>query len=632
MSPKTSERWRMEMGASTRVPYLGQKVNLGGPVTEAVREKLSSARSSSNNLEAVGARVMLEVEHPMIILSAQLKNRSKQSWNHNEYAYRVKEFFKWTATQLVDLHPQLRLSHRSNYAIRLCPSTDHHRHDQQRTIIPSETTVASIPKRACFSHRTSSLADTSSSLLSSLSTLPIDHQHIIRLTIHLIHELSLGPSSPWHPYLNLIGHPEHQQPLLIHLQVDDLPEIRSWLRGTEIERLLQTDRIISLSRLQEIHKGTIAHSSCTWQTFLKAFTIVSSRAFQIDHFHHLALVPIADLFDHSDQPDVEMVSQDLVCDQCGASAECMHDNSNPLQPIEIIPVSEEDTVEIVAIHPLVPPTLDQLGSSDQSRQNEEQEADFLPSVYNTYGKLSNARLLTEYGFMIDANTHDKVHFDLTEVADNTDGQHCPPEQVQVTLRELAATGVFEDDAPNELVGELSEDDTRIADLSLDSNARLSPLLWLTILFYTHAPSPGRPALSAGSVRRLLALQSSLLNHHPPPLSAETTDSLAHLLRVAQLVQKLCRARLTQYHLPHTSIDELLTLKEELVEPEVPSTSAIEGGVQSGNRRGKERREMVTMAIGYACSERILLDTCISLWDDLHSVLLSFTTAASISPY
>ncbi|WAR51878.1 hypothetical protein PtB15_1B314 [Puccinia triticina] len=46
----------------TRVPYLSLKFNLAGSVTEAVQEKLSSARSSSNNLEADRARVMLEVE------------------------------------------------------------------------------------------------------------------------------------------------------------------------------------------------------------------------------------------------------------------------------------------------------------------------------------------------------------------------------------------------------------------------------------------------------------------------------------------------------------------------------------------------------------------------------------------
>ncbi|KAA1132535.1 hypothetical protein PGTUg99_013493 [Puccinia graminis f. sp. tritici] len=574
---------------------------------------------------------------------------------------RVNEFFNWTNTQQAHLHPQLRLrtttttttittNKQQDYSIELCPS------EQQLDIIPKDTTVASIPKRACFSHRTSSLTNLDLSLLSSL---PIDQQPVIRLTIHLIHELSLGTHSPWHPYLDLLSHPEHHQPRLIHLQVDEQPEIQRWLCGTEIERLLKAGRIISLARLHEIHEN-LAKTS-VWETFLMAFTIVSSRAFQIDHFHHLALVPIADLFDHSDQPDVEMVSEPFVCDQCGAVDECIHDSKNLIQPIETTPSINQDTIDMVTIHPLVPPTLDQLQVSNPSSEHEEEP---LPTVYNTYGKLPNARLLAEYGFMIDGNTHDKLHFDLDEV--KIGGAETEGKAVGAVLGRLMGIGVLDNRVYDELVCELSED-TSLRDLSMDSNARLSPHLWLTIVFESYHPTPKCPILSAEIVTRLLALQSSIsfhLHHSAslPPMDSSETDLWAHLVRIASLVQKVCAKRLGRYFLSEKSIDELLTLKESLLidyeDPEnieeekhdpLPSTQQVTspgrsipketkekaetkqearggGRIQVGGR--KEKRETLAMAIEYVCSERILLNTCISLWNELEDALSPFTSSAS----
>jgi hypothetical protein len=415
-------------------------------------------------------------------------------------------------------------------------------------------TVASIPKLACFSHQTSSLKFLNCNFSSLISTLPLNHQPVIQLTIHLTHELSLQSTSTWYPYLNLIAQPEHTQPQLIHLQVNHIPEIQSWLQGTEIEQLLNNGLIISFSQLQNIHNSF--NLAYPWSLFLKAFIIVSSRAFQIDNFHQLALVPIADLFDHSDQPDVEMISEDLVCDQCGASQECIHDSEDlQAQPSKSPPENNEDTVELVSIHPLVLPVINQLQSTHLDTEDED-IISTSPIVYNTYGKLSNARLLAEYGFMIDGNSYDRIHFDYHQVSNKHNF-----DQVQALLNTLVACNLFKNHTQDELIAPLSNEDNS-AKLFIDSNARLSPHLWLAIIIKTYNLNNCIP--SSEYITHLLQLQDFVSSHEclPSPSELEIfSATIKHLFRISQCIQQLCYNKLARYHLPDASVDELLTIKE-----------------------------------------------------------------------
>ncbi|KAH9442595.1 hypothetical protein Pst134EA_031816, partial [Puccinia striiformis f. sp. tritici] len=61
------------------------------------------------------------------------------------------------------------------------------------------------------------------------------------------------PLETWYPYLNLITHPP--DPILIHLRIEEQAEIEAWIRGTEIERLIAQNRILSLSQLRAIYEG-----------------------------------------------------------------------------------------------------------------------------------------------------------------------------------------------------------------------------------------------------------------------------------------------------------------------------------------------------------------------------------------
>ncbi|KAI9614719.1 hypothetical protein H4Q26_009110 [Puccinia striiformis f. sp. tritici PST-130] len=472
----------------------------------------------------------------------------------------VTEFLDWTRTQQIKTHPQLSLTSNNNeqgYTIKLLEQNE-------LTIIPEDTTVASIPKQACLSHRTSTRLPQDI----DLDRVPISHQPIIRLTVHLLHELSLSSRSKWYPYLNLITHPP--DPILIHLRIEEQAEIEAWIRGTEIERLIAQNRILSLSQLRAIYEGLALSQS--WEEFVKGYTIVSSRAFQIDNYHSLGLVPIADLYDHSDQPDVQLVSQDLVCDQCGSIGECVHDN-----PCIGLQSQDEylDTVELVSIHPLI-------GSSKPT------------IVYNTYGNLSNSRLMTEYGFMIQGNQYDRLYFNNTEIVDLKDDQ-----ALKTTFQALIKAGLFtsNDETDQTLVGDVDEDSDG-ASLYLDSHARLSPLLWLSIVFKLMTIINIRPLRSStsrhfSSVNLLLSLISIDL---VPLLNTIYSESVIRFI--------LCRHKLSLYCLPNKSIDELLTIKDEIMD-------SINGGT------GIDEISL-GLAIEYNCSERVLLETCIEIWDQFRS--------------
>ncbi|POW21556.1 hypothetical protein PSHT_02217 [Puccinia striiformis] len=324
----------------------------------------------------------------------------------------VTEFLDWTRTQQIKTHPQLSLTSNNNeqgYTIKLLEQNE-------LTIIPEDTTVASIPKQACLSHRTSTRLPQDI----DLDRVPISHQPIIRLTVHLLHELSLSSRSKCMDQ-------RHRDRAINRAESNPI--------SLAITRHLR--RTGPLSKLEE---------------FVKGYTIVSSRAFQIDNYHSLGLVPIADLYDHSDQPDVQLVSQDLVCDQCGSIGECVHDNPC----IGLVNQKDEylDTVELVSIHPLI-------GSSKPT------------IVYNTYGNLSNSRLMTEYGFMIQGNQYDRLYFNNTEIVDLKDDQ-----ALKTTFQALIKAGLFtsNDETDQTLVGNVDEDSDG-SSLYLDSHARLSPLLW-----------------------------------------------------------------------------------------------------------------------------------------------------------
>ncbi|KIK48128.1 hypothetical protein CY34DRAFT_731595 [Suillus luteus UH-Slu-Lm8-n1] len=131
--------------------------------------------------------------------------------------------------------------------------------------------------------------------------------------------------------------------------------------------------------------------------FCHAYSLVSSRAFLIDAYHGLAMVPIADAFNHINENHVHMESDFDVCAECGSLAECDHDRETlpavPSRGAYSLPgeskpdlALEIDTLDMCSVKPILPHS----------------------EVFNTYGSLSNAELISRYGFTLPENEHDIV--------------------------------------------------------------------------------------------------------------------------------------------------------------------------------------------------------------------------------
>jgi hypothetical protein len=156
--------------------------------------------------------------------------------------------------------------------------------------------------------------------------------------------------------------------------------------------------------------------------FFHAFSLVSSRAFVVDAYHGLSMVPIADAFNHiidnhvhlevkataidySHIDETHAQSDYDVCPECGAVDECTHDQNEG--------TSVAGIAGTPAMSPSLKPTYDMVTNTGVPPGEE---------VFNTYGEtLNNAQLLCQYGFQLDINDNDLVTFSddqlpLTEYA------------------------------------------------------------------------------------------------------------------------------------------------------------------------------------------------------------------------
>ncbi|KAH9004651.1 SET domain-containing protein [Lactarius hatsudake] len=190
---------------------------------------------------------------------------------------------------------------------------------------------------------------------------------------------------------------------------NDAVEAKRWLNGTEAQThffLPGQPRTLLLSEILNFYSSVAAPLlksagfSPSEREFQHAYALVSSRAFMVDAYHGLAMVPIADAFNHSQDHTVHLESDYDVCTFCGSLSECPHDTEN--REDMAVPASRADaadpdnTCEMVANAPAAP--------------GEE--------IFNTYGaSLSNAELLMRYGFMLDANDNDVLTWTTEEIWD-----------------------------------------------------------------------------------------------------------------------------------------------------------------------------------------------------------------------
>ncbi|CAN1787580.1 N-lysine methyltransferase setd6 [Linum perenne] len=243
--------------------------------------------------------------------------------------------------------------------------------------------VATIPKAACLTVKNSEACD----LIESAGL-----GGCLGLSVALMYERSLGESSPWAGYLQLL--PESESvPLLWTLD-----EIDRFLQGTELHKAVKEDKGLVfedweeniLPLVQQLPSNVDAKDFEVDQYFA-AKSLVSSRAFEIDDYHGHGMVPLADLFNHkTGAEDVHFTHSEYDDDE--------GDNSNSSDLSD-----ENGGEEEPSNHPTV---LEMIMVKDVKRGAE---------IFNTYGLVGNAALLHRYGFTELDNAFDIVNIELEVV-------------------------------------------------------------------------------------------------------------------------------------------------------------------------------------------------------------------------
>ncbi|KAI3484679.1 hypothetical protein L1887_52105 [Cichorium endivia] len=183
--------------------------------------------------------------------------------------------------------------------------------------------------------------------------------------------------------------------------------------------------------------------------FLTAYTHVSSRDFIVDTYHGVGLVPVADLFNHAETHTVQFESDQDVCEICGEALLTGHEEEECRSGLQDEEAESEDEAsstdedEIkdeeseeeddsqeeeeeaikeeeaeVQVGPDAEADADEADADEGEDAATDDEADYVDTLdmrtltphacgdemFNTYGTLPNALLLTRYGFCLDTET------------------------------------------------------------------------------------------------------------------------------------------------------------------------------------------------------------------------------------
>ncbi|KAJ3880005.1 hypothetical protein F5051DRAFT_483120 [Lentinula edodes] len=266
-------------------------------------------------------------------------------------------------------------------------------------------TLVKIPRTAVLSAKSCSASQ-------FIESSPYGLEAQLALSLALLVEIERGTSSRWYGYLQSLPDTVVSLPVFWGLEfeegtledIEDGKDALKWLKGTEVEKLLVgsdgTPLIDSLRKyFHEIVTPTMARLSSeslpSFHHFCRAYSLASSRAFLVDAYHGLSMVPIADAFNHTDEYHVHLETEYEVCPECGSLQQCLHDRD--IEPTLGHPTSGFQQIE-------KDNTYDMVSNAAITPHSE---------VFNTYGEtLSNAQLLTRYGFILDVNENDNVSWEL----------------------------------------------------------------------------------------------------------------------------------------------------------------------------------------------------------------------------
>ncbi|KAI3612761.1 hypothetical protein WG66_014703 [Moniliophthora roreri] len=393
--------------------------------------------------------------------------------------------------------------------------------------IPVDTNVVYIPKRAVLSMKSTGLEELQ--LPSGYEPVPFGVGAQLALALALYLEVVKGPGSRWHAYIQSLPENVVDLPVFWSTEAGDKDDLTrredakkacSWLRGTEVEQnntigLLKTidayyeEVVIPVFNLNVHH---LSKASPSLKDFYRAYSLVSSRAFIVDAYHGLSMVPVADAFNHT----TDNHSEYDVCPECGSLKQCPHDRD--LEGTENDRNADTDNDELyytMTTTSYIPSTTTE--------------------VFNTYGAhLSNAQLMAQYGFILDVNEADWVGWDASEIV----GEDEYDKVMQIWR--LCTAGLLEDAHGDSEVFYMplnsggAPDSRRV--FSVNSDGRISVQLWCLLAISWVTETQGTLV-----DEDVVSLVMELLKNTSSDNSSE--DTQASRRSIMERAAKLCEDRL-----------------------------------------------------------------------------------------
>lgn len=284
-----------------------------------------------------------------------------------------------------------------------------------------------------------------------------------------------------------------------------------------------------------------------------------TRAFLIDIYHTLALVPFADILNHSTDYHTSLASDDFVCHVCGSLASCTHD-----------PATTTD----------FPERLGHLTDTCRSRiQSEPDSVDMRiervagrgTEVMNTYGQgIGNSKLLVEWGFIQGDFTGQGVCWELLEVIgediDNLHGTWRDIVDRGAVARELfpdfdvrdpdAGTDPQHEDEDLELICPPCPNDPSL--LNLDQEGRISLNIWIAVIV-KHLTLARRSALRVDDT--LISTYRSLEGITCGQMDTPLMNRSGLLPKAIANIIQMFDTRLQSFHRPHTDVGDILNIRD-----------------------------------------------------------------------
>ncbi|KAG9092899.1 hypothetical protein FS749_015349 [Ceratobasidium sp. UAMH 11750] len=443
--------------------------------------------------------------------------------------------------------------------------------------------VAKIPKPAVLSRKSSQLL--------AKTNVDTTGDDVMELALVLAYEIAIGEQSRWFGYLQSLP---REVPVAALWEDNDDQDSRLaflWLQDTETKQVTDPPGANSsisqniLTYFRQTASPILTSLGCdiTLSDFRRAWSLVSSRSFRVDAYHGLAMLPIADAFNHIGENQVHIETDFDVCPICGALQSCPHDqdeNDATLGsgPPEDAPLNLEDTCDMVINAPV--------GAGDE--------------IFNTYdANLPNSVLLARYGFILEGNECDYLSWDSTTLRMQTT---CGEDLARVWTGDLlAGTSLVYD--PTEFSATLplhaspsghNRSAAQTPQYKLNADGLVSVDLWVLVAVRAVNATNARRA-DTGLRSRLEQLATAQVyaesrEPHGPGIS----DTMQELGLIADLIQDMCKSRLLGMYRPELSPAECGNLLDDLPDSMIRSR----------------------LAISQALSERATLSACIDVWREL----------------